>query len=277
METEALLKRLESLESEVTRLRGTGLGDSPARYRLSGIRGMCAGVGEVPNWAKSNTKLAERISQGLGDAGPAADSPFYDAVYELLSLGSPRLALARALGFRFNPFMINVRATFVSTDTTDIPDVGSDVKIVQDTLIDAAVVQITNQSNTANLSTFQPQSDYFYNCQSGIEATLDVQGAPRYTVAENFTPLSTLFDAPQRPGLWPRKWILTYQQQFFMSFHASVTLPFAPLDVTVSWRGWVPSGDAFTDLTNATAMDRLADLCGIVVSDAYRSRITGNV
>jgi len=280
MEQDALIKRIDNLEAELVRLRGgagaaaAGVGGVPrkGKGRLGGI---VVGAGDVPEWAKRNDKRAEKIA-GLGDPGDSADATaFYAEVYEMLALGSPRLALGKALGIKMVPFLINVRATFTSTDTTDVPDVGSDVQIVQDTLVDEALVRITNQSNTANASVFQPQSDYFYNVQSGIECTLDVMGAPRYSIVEKFTPLATVFDTANGSGLWPECFVLTYQQQFFMSFHASVTLPYAPLDVTVSWRAWVPQGDFATDLSNVTAIEMLADLCGVVVSDAYRARIVG--
>ena len=73
-------------------------------------------------------------------------------------------------------------------------DVGSDVKIVQDTLIDGFVARIQNEGASANESVFQTQSDYFFNFQSGVEVKLDVVGAPRYSVAPTFTPLSTIAD-----------------------------------------------------------------------------------
>jgi hypothetical protein len=273
---DAMIERMDRMESELASLRkaGAGLGSTAkARGRRGGF--LC-GVGQVPEWAARDEKRAARIA-GLGDVDTSPDaSAFYEDVYEMLVLGSPRLALCKALGIKLVPFVINVRATFTSTDTTDVPDVGSDVKIVTDTFIDEALVRITNQSNTANASVFQPQSDYFYNVQSGIEATLDVQGAPRYTIAEKFTPLATLFDTANGSGFWPDGFVLTYQQQFFMSFHASVTLPFAPLDVTVSWRAWVPQGDLTTQMSNVDAIAQLADVCGIVVTDAYRARIVGS-
>lgn len=276
MTDEMILQRLDKLEKELALARGSeGLG-APSRRKGGGrLGGFIVGTGEVPDWAKRDEKRATRLA-GLGDPGESADaSAFYGEVYRMLSLGSPRLALAKALGIKLVPFAINVRATFTATDTTDIPSTGSDVKVVQDTYIDAALVRITNQSNTANSSVFQPQSDFFYTAQSGIEATLDVQGSPRYSIAEQFTPLATLFDTANGSGFWPDEFVLTYQQQFFMAFHASVTLPYAPLDVTVTWRSYTPQGDFTTDISNVQAIEMLADLCGIVVSDAYRTRIVG--
>jgi len=264
-----LLERFDALEKKVQAI----VPESPQRAR----GGIVAGVGSVPDWAKEDPVIAGIARTGLGADSDVNGTKFYDEVIEMLSLGSPRLALAKGLGVTFVPFVINIRGDFPSTDTTLVPDVGSDVKIVQDTLIDAALVRITNQSNIANTNVFQTLSDFFFNWQSGIEATLDVQGAPRYTVAETFTPLATLFDCGNGSGFWPKKWVMTYQQQLFMSFQASVTLPYAPLDVCVTFRAWVPQGDAFTELTNREALDRLAKRCGIVVTDAYRKRVLGDV
>lgn len=208
---------------------------------------------------------------GLG-AGPM-DGPIYAEAYRMLAIGSPRLALAVATGARLAPYLINVKAQFPSTDTIDVPEVGSDVKVVQDTLVDSLLVRVVNESATANLNQFQAQSDWFYNFQSGLEATLDVQGAPRYAIAPRFTLLATIADLVSGASHWPAGWLLTYQQQFLMSFHARVAIPFAPLSVHCTFRAWVPTGEAFVEMTNREALDRLASDAGIVVSDAYRARV----
>jgi hypothetical protein len=217
-----------------------------------------------------------RAPAGVGaPAGLGCPGDLSSEVYGYLAAGSPRLALAKALGVPLAPYLINVRATFSSTSETDVPEVGSDVKIVQDTECDAFLVRIVNQSQVANQSIFQPQSDWYYTFQSGIEATLDVQGAPRYAVAPRFTPLASLLDAFNGDSKWPRKWILTYQQQLLMSFHATVVLPFAPIEVVCTFRGWVPVGEAFVEMTNREALDKLADM-GFTIPDALRARtLTG--
>jgi len=193
---------------------------------------------------------------GLGCTGGPLDA----GVYAMLAAGSPRLALAKAWGIPLAPYLTNVRATFASTDTTDVLDVGSDVKIVQDTLIDAFVARIQNEGASANQSVFQPQSDYFYGFQSGIDVKLDVMGAPRYSVAPKFTPLSTIADMINGGSHWPGGWILTYQQQLFMQFHANVTLPDAPMEVICTFRGWVPTNDMFVDMKNRDAIAKLIEI-----------------
>jgi hypothetical protein len=190
---------------------------------------------------------------GLGCSG----GPLESGVYAMLAAGSPRLALAKAWGVPLAPYLINVRATFPNTSTTDVEQVGSDVKIVQDTLCDAMVLRITNQGATANQNVLQPQSDFFYNVQSGIDAKLDVLGAPRYSVAPKFTPLASLLDSINGGSHWPGGWILTYQQQLVMSFHANVTLPDAPMDVCCTFRGWIPTNDMFVDMKNRDAIASL--------------------
>jgi len=191
----------------------------------------------------------------------------------LLASGSPRLALARALGVPLAPYLINVRAQFPDTATSVIPDVGSDVKIVQDTLIDAMLVRIFNKSTTANQNQFQAESDFFYTIQSGIEAKLDVVGAPRYSVAPTYVPLALLMDAFNGDSHWPRGWVLTYQQQLMMQFTTKITLPFAPLEVVCTFRGWIPTNEMFVSMTNREAMELLETKCGIPLDPAYKSRL----
>jgi hypothetical protein len=211
---------------------------------------------------------------GFGDAGSGiGPRAIEEKVWQYLALGSPRLAYAVATGAALAPYFVNVRATFNDTSVTDVPNLGSDIKIVQDTLIDAMVIRTINQSVTANLNQFQAQSDFFYNFQSGLEATLDVQGAPRYSDAPTFVPLSTLADMVSGQSHWPGGWVLTYQQQLFMSFHASVALPTAPILVVVTFRCWTATGQAFVEMSNREAMENLEKNCGIVLPDAYKTRV----
>lgn len=214
-------------------------------------------------------KLGLGMGIGVGDGGMG---PLAAGVYAMLQAGSPRLALAKAMGVPLAPYIINVRAIFPDTDTTVVPDVGADVKIVQDTLVDALVVRIINESNTANQNQFQTLSDYFYNFQSGIEATLDVVGAPRYSVAEKFTPLGNLCDAVNGDSHWPGGWILTYQQQLMMSFRTTVNIPAAPVEVICTFRTWTPTNDMFVAMSNREAMDRLGEI-GFHCDDNYKQRM----
>ena len=218
--------------------------------------------------AKGVGAIPAKKSFGFGcfkdDMGPLSAG-----IYAMLAAGSPRLALAKARGVPLAPYIINVRATFSDTTVSVIPDVGSDVKIVQDTLIDALVVRVENQSLTANQNQFQSLSDFFFNFQSGIEALLTVQGAPRYDVVNKFTPLSTIADMVSGGSHWPGGWVLTYQQQLKMDFNAKVLLPFAPVEVICTFRGWVPVTASFVTMSTKEALDSLTNDFNVELSDAY--------
>lgn len=237
------------------------------RSRLGPI-GPAAGVGAPP---------APRVRKSLGFGQCACDlGPIEPEIASMLAAGSPRLALAVARGVPFAPFVINVRAIFPDTSTNIVPDVGSDVKISQDVDVQALVIRVQNESVTANQNTFQAQSDFFYGFQSGLEATLDVQGAPRYTVADRFTPLSTLGDVALGNSFWPKKWVLTFQQQLFMSFRTTVLLPFAPIEVICTFRTKAPVTQEFSGvaMSNRQACDLLAKEFGITLDAAYVERVS---
>lgn len=192
-----------------------------------------------------------------------------DGVGAWLRMGYPRLALARALGTVFQPYVFNVRATFDTPDVDVVSDQGADVKITSDTVIDSMLVRVTNDNVPENV--FQPQSDYFTNFQSGIEATLDVLGAPRYTIAPKFTPLSTLADVVNGSSKWPFSWVMTYQQQVKMTFFARNPLAHFPTTVVATFRGWTPVGERFQAMPNSEAIAQLRAM-GVVIPDFYKSR-----
>jgi hypothetical protein len=206
---------------------------------------------------------------GCGDGGMGS---LACGVYEMLALGSPRLALAKALGVRLVPYVFNIRATFDDIGVSDIPNVGADVKIVQDTLVESMLVRLFNKSTTANQNLFQAQSDWYYTFQSGIEATLDIVGAPRPSIAPQFTPLASLADAFNGDARWPRGMVLSYQQQLEAAFHASITLPFVPIEVVLTFRAFAPDNEIFTDMTNKEAFAGLAT-CGFQVDESYCTRV----
>ncbi|MDE3097532.1 MAG: hypothetical protein KGK07_16220 [Chloroflexota bacterium] len=186
-------------------------------------------------------------------------------VNEMLRSGFPRLALARAMGVPFAPYIMNVKATFESADTQSVPNQGADAKCIQDTLIDAMETSIVVAVPATN--PLQPISDFFNKWQSGLEATLEVQGAPRYVVTPKPTPLATL-SGLMGNGKWPSGWVLSYQQQLFMSFNAPFALPNYPVQVCCTFRGWVPTSDMFISMSAAEALSRLQDM-GVEVPTNY--------
>ena len=210
------------------------------------------------------------VGVGCGDAGMG---PMASSVYAYLAAGSPRLALAKAMGMPFAPWMCNVRAVFGDTSVANVPEVGGDTRITQDVVVESMLVRVENQSTTANQNQFQSQSDFYYNFQSCIEATLDITGTPRYPVAPRFMPIASLCDAfngDSRPGAG---WILTYTNQFKMSFYAKVTIPVAPIEVIVTFRTSTPIWDALVEMTNREAIYRLQQPdIGLVLPEAYVNR-----
>lgn len=202
---------------------------------------------------------------GLGTGG---ESPPIE-VEEWLNLGYPVLALARRLGTPLQPWVFNIRATFDSPDVSTVPGVlTDDTIIVTDTVIDAMIVRITNDSVPQN--SFRPQSDFYTNWQSGIEATLEVTGVPRYSVTADFTPLSTLMEIVN-PARWPRVWVLTTLNSVKMLFLARVALANFPTTVVCTFRGWTPVGQRFEKMTTEKAVAELREL-GVAVPDFYKTR-----
>lgn len=228
---------------------------------------------DSPEAKEQRTKIAglgapPYVKLGLGcSLGSAAGD-----VYQMLALGSPILALAKLYGVRLAPYLINIRGTFEVGGPTDLPDLSNDsTKIVQDTLIDQMVVRVQPQQPTG--AAFGNIDAFFFQYLTGIEATLDVTGAPRYAVAPDFTPISTLADLIGGSH-WPGGWVLGYQQQLKAAFNASIPLPadLLPLEVVLTFRGWVPVGETFVSMKNEQAIDALSE-CGVQLCQAYKSRV----
>jgi hypothetical protein len=205
--------------------------------------------------------MIQKAGFGCGGGGY---SPIRQSVDQLIAMGSPRFALARAMGVIIAPYVMTVKATFDTTEAQVLPSKSFSDKVAQDTIVESMIVRITTDEPAGNI--LQPQSDFFNQYQDGIEATLDVQGAPRYAVAPNFTPLSTLADVVQ--GMWPNGWLLTYQQQIIMSFQSRFALPSFPTTVQCTFRCWTPTGEQFELMSTKEAIDRLKE-CGFEFPDCY--------
>lgn len=159
--------------------------------------------------------------------------PFDDRILQLAAL-SPRSALALVTGAIKAPFTPNVVATF-ETATQTFADGDLDVTILG---ADTWVTDVTFDIQCASAftgSALKTLSDYFYNKTSGLAATCDVTGSPRYTVAPNPTPLSSLFSFIA--DKWPHGWLLNKNNSIHMRFVPLTTpLPFAPLTITVTFQ-----------------------------------------
>jgi hypothetical protein len=264
-----------------------GMTDEQLRYLLTNTTGTGLGAARDPSlpffkhhpreFGLGKDRLAEvgdkAAPRTLGAPYECQVDPSIAAdVYMFLRMGSPRLGLARAWGVPLAPYCVNVRGTFATTGMTYIPNLSNDSKIVQDTYVDCLTARIANLSSTANQSTFQTLSDFFYNFQNGIDATLDIQGAPRYSIAYRATPISNLADMVNGGSRWGNGWVLTYQQQIAMTYAANVALPTAPLDLTFTFRSWVPTNDMFMQMTSREAVQRLRD-DGFWVPDWYLQNV----
>jgi hypothetical protein len=173
---------------------------------------------------------------------------------------SPLLALARAWRVPFAPFLLSCRATFSSADVTVLPTVGLENgqgRITQISVVDSLLFSL-QQPGSFSGNIFKNQSDNQFKQNSGIQATINVDGAPRYAVAPFFTPLETLEDAIGNAPQFPMGWILTYTQGINMAFQATIPLPSLPTTIIATYRMWQPYGtDEFVSMSNSQAFTEL--------------------
>jgi hypothetical protein len=162
--------------------------------------------------------------------------PSYDDRILRLAALSPRSALALVTGAIRAPFTPNVVATF-GTVTQTLASGDLDVTILgADTWVTDVTFDIQCGSAFTG-SALKTLSDYFYNKTSGLAAKCHVTGSPRYDVAPNFTPLSSLFSFIA--DRWPDGWLLNKNNSVHMDFAPlTVPFPFAPLTVTVTFQAY---------------------------------------
>lgn len=182
---------------------------------------------------------------------------------------SPQIAYARMKGVQFAPFLLSIRNTF--NDSTPVSQVQSlengASPIVQPSICDQVVYSVT-APNAFPGSVWKPQYDYYYQRQSGITATLNVTGAPRYAFAEFFTPLDTLLS--QFMDAWPAGWVLGYTQNIQMQFQQTIPVPTTPTNIVVTFRLWQPIGtDDFQMMSAQEARNRLKSEFNIDAPGAY--------
>jgi hypothetical protein len=215
-----------------------------------------------------NEPLEKGVGWGPEESGPGGWS--YEAgVWRWLRMGYPKLALAAARGIPFVPYYVDVRATFDNVDVSNIPEVGSESKIVADTIIDGVIGRVTPDRVPANV--FQPQRDFYYGFQSGIEVKVNVVGMPRPSIANRFTPLSNFCDMFNGDARANGGWILTYQQQLQVDFLARIQLADFPTTVIMTFRCFTPDTTKYdgSQLTDSMALEELRSKCGYCVPDCY--------
>jgi hypothetical protein len=187
---------------------------------------------------------------------------------------SPQIALALARGDQLVPYVASCKCTFSDPNVSNITNValeggasGTQTSfpsgIFQATVIDHVDYQI-NQAGAFAGQTLKTLADFFFNLQSGISATLDVYGAPQYSVAPFYQPIRALLGFLKRG--FPYGWFLNYTQGLKMSFNADIALPSLPVTVAVTFAMWTPSGDRYVRMSDETALQGLSD-CGVSVPD----------
>jgi hypothetical protein len=182
---------------------------------------------------------------------------------ELIATSSPVLAYAMALQLPFVPFHINIRAKMtpdvLTTQTMSFE--GSNERLNMASIIDSVKYTI-DAPNSFPGTLGHSQEAWYFAKQSGIQATMIVDGAPRYVVAPFYTPLETLLSEDLAQS-WPQGWVLEYTQSVKMQFTQTIPLPSNPVNVTVTFRLWQPGGGQALQLvgmTNDVARDKLLAL-----------------
>jgi hypothetical protein len=191
--------------------------------------------------------------------GWAGGGTWQTAPIEVVAQYNPQLALIRAWRVPMAPWILNVRATFTDPSVTVIPTVSLENgqgRLQQVSVVDKLDFTIDQPAAFAG-NIFKPQSDFYAQGMLGLQAKLNVDGAPRYAVAPFFTPLGALSTFVKSES-WPMGWVLTYTQTIVMDFQATIPLPSLPLTVTASLKMWQPVGtDEFVNMNNSTAFAEL--------------------
>lgn len=210
---------------------------------------------------RGRNELVERMrSVGLGASPPNSAGGYLSVPPADLAASSPPLALARMLGIPFAPYVLNISSTFTSASQTTLNPASFNApgSITQPSIVDRLMFEV-DQPQAFSGQVFKSIQDYFFGLQSGILATLQVTGAPRYTVAPYFTPIRSLC-AMINEG-WPAGWVLNHTQNIVMQFQASLAgLLVPPTTVTASFRLWQPFSDEFIQMTDGEARSQINQL-----------------
>ena len=210
-------------------------------------------------------------------AGPlvtytGGDLDWRNAPIEQVAEWNPQVALARALRVPLVPWIANIRATFTSSAQ---PNIGPFAWQVQGgsndqqrantfAILDRMVFQI-DAPNANSGAGYKPEQDWYFGFQSGIEATLVMDGDPRYVVSPDYTPIRNLTTMVNEA--WPQGWVLTNTNAAKMQFNLSnvALIPSYPTKVTVTFRMWIPcvgtpKGQRFVMMSDSEATRQLVKL-----------------
>lgn len=203
--------------------------------------------------------LKPGVRIGLGQFAenvPCCNDALAQGVWDMLQLGSPRLAYAIANGFPLVPYEFTVQAIFATQGTT-LADQGNQEKIVWDVLIDDICFQVQNGITPSGLDSL---TNWFFQYQSGIEARIKIIGAGGgYNPVPDYTPINLVARKIKRP------WLLTCTNAIKMDFQATVTLPFSPVTVSFVFNGTTCYWPLLIDLPDVMAikgLEKMGYVCG---------------
>ncbi len=172
-------------------------------------------------------------------------------VYEILDMGSPLLAYAVAAGHSLAPFKYPIKGRFPDTLTVSVPQASNPDKVVQDMIVDRITWKLVNENTPT--TQFSAQENEFFSRNSGIEAIVKVVGAPRYSVADKFTPVTEI--AGKTPG-----WLLRATNGVTVQLQATVKLPDSPMSGVFTLHTRTSHWEKILGMSDETAIRRLQQL-----------------
>jgi hypothetical protein len=202
-------------------------------------------------WTMGGKRLGSLMSSGLD---------WRTADLKTVAEMSPQVALARYYKIPWGPFVQSIQGTFTTTTQTIGPfSMGTNAndRLSLVSVVDMVTLHVDAPTlNPANA--LKPFIDWFFARQSGIQATMIVDGSPRYVVAPDFTPIDTL--VAMITEAWPMGWVLGYTQAPKMQFTTSFALPSVPVTVTCTFRMWQPvNSRLMMAMTDVKAVEILVD------------------
>jgi hypothetical protein len=185
---------------------------------------------------------------------------------------SPQIALARHWKIPFAPFVQSITACFLNPVDTIGPfalgnnNGGSSDALSVVSVVDQVVIHV-DAPNYNSGNAMKGFLDWFWARQTGVQATLFVDGAPRFNIAPDFTPIDTL--AAMMTEMWPSGWVLNFTQVPKMQFKTSFALPSNPTTFYVTFRMWQPVEiSRLVAMTDSRALRILVDECVITKEEA---------
>jgi hypothetical protein len=198
---------------------------------------------------------------GLG-AGKGGAAWCYDDILAVAQY-SPQIALAKAMRVPFAPFLLPIACTFADSTTliSNMQTFQSNANtgtssLAEPTIVDGIIFEIDAPNANAG-NALKSVNDFFYGLNSGIMATMMVDGAPKYAVAPFFVPLRALCSFINEG--WPAGWVLQPNQSIVMQFQQVVAVPSTPTTVTCTFRMWQPvdTSGFFVQMGTADAFTKL--------------------